>query len=140
MLTQMVRELEEAVSGDLRTYEALHQVRILGKHLRYAMELFESCFAPSFRDEMYPHIVEMQEILGLANDSHVAGLRLDELRRRLQQVDLERWRRYRFAIEPLQLAHRRRLTQQRRLFMKWWSAWERAGSAAALERLLRASA
>src|SRR5258708_6608863 len=73
MLEQLVREFEEAAGGDLHEYDALHQVRILGKQMRYAMELFESCFAPAFREEIYPCVVEMQDILGRANDSHVAG-------------------------------------------------------------------
>jgi CHAD domain-containing protein len=140
MLTQMLHELEEAARGDLTAYEALHQVRIRGKHLRYAMELFESCFAPPLRHDVYPRVAEMQEILGLANDSHVTTLRLDELRRRLEQADSATWTRCRFAIDALQRYHRRRLSEQRRSFMTWWAAWEKAGYADALVRLLRTSA
>ena len=54
MLAQLLRELETAAHGDLQPYEALHQVRILGKQLRYAMEIFESCFAPDFRRATIP--------------------------------------------------------------------------------------
>ncbi len=140
MLTQLVQELEEAARGDLRTYEALHQVRIYGKQLRYAMELFESCFAAAFREQVYPRIVEMQEILGRANDSHVASQRLDELRDRLERTQPAEWPRYRSAVEPLQLYHRRRLPEQRRRFAKWWTQWQSSGQGAALARLLRAEA
>jgi hypothetical protein len=102
------------------------------------MELFESCFAPPFRETVYPQIVEMQEILGHASDSHVASLRLDELRRRLERTQPKPWPRYQPTFEQLQGYHRRRLTTQRRLFTKWWTAWEAAGHAAALERMLHA--
>jgi CHAD domain-containing protein len=137
MLTQLVEEFETTAGADLHAYEALHQVRILGKKLRYAMELFESCFDAAFREELYPKVAEMQEILGRANDSHVAGLHLDELRTWLEQTQPQQWTHYRPGIEPLQRYHRRRLPEQRRLFAKWWSTWESAGQAAVLSELLR---
>lgn len=139
VLTQLVAELEAAAGGDLSDYEALHQVRILGKQLRYAMELFESCFGPAFREKIYPCVAEMQEILGRANDSHVASLRLAELRKRLERTRSADWARYRPAFVKLQRWHQRRLPAQRRLFMKWWDAWRSAGHARTLTRLLRSA-
>jgi CHAD domain-containing protein len=137
-LTELVHELEEAAHGDLSRYEALHQVRILGKQLRYAMELFESCFAPAFRDEMHPEICTMQDILGRANDSHVASQRLEELQARLARTQPDAVEHYRPAIARLQSYHRRRLSEQRRHFVKWWKTWESSGHAAALVGLVRA--
>ena len=43
-------------------------MRILGKRLRYAMEMFADCFGPAFREELYPAVEQMQEILGRANE------------------------------------------------------------------------
>ncbi len=137
-LTELVQELEDAAHGDLSHYEALHQVRILGKQLRYAMELFESCFAPAFREQMYPEICAMQEILGRANDSHVASQRLEELQTRLARTQPAEVERYRPVIRALLSYHRRRLAEQRRHFVKWWSTWESSGHAAALVGLVRA--
>src|SRR5262249_53374520 len=54
LLTALLKELEEAVSRNLDDYEHLHRVRILGKRLRYAMEVFADCFAPAFREQLYP--------------------------------------------------------------------------------------
>src|SRR5262249_30263707 len=51
MLCGLVNELDEAAAKDLNDYEHLHQVRIIGKRLRYAMEVFAECFAPPFREE-----------------------------------------------------------------------------------------
>jgi CHAD domain-containing protein len=140
MLEQLVGEFETAAGGDLRAYDALHQVRILGKQMRYAMELFESCFASAFREEIYPCVVEMQDILGRANDSHVAGQRLADLRTRLERTQAEQWPRYRTAFDRLQQYHRRRLPEQRRQFSKWWAAWQSSGHAAQLTKLLRTEA
>jgi CHAD domain-containing protein len=47
---------------------SLHQFRIAGKELRYAMEVFGAAFAPEFRDELYPSIEKLQELLGAVND------------------------------------------------------------------------
>jgi CHAD domain-containing protein len=137
-LTELAQELENAARGDLSEYDALHQVRILGKQLRYAMELFESCFAPPFREEIYPEICTMQDILGTANDSHVASQRLEELQGHLEKTQEAEAVRFRPAITQLQRYHRRRLSEQRRHFVKWWSNWESSGHAAALVGLVRA--
>jgi CHAD domain-containing protein len=63
-LQDLIHALRQASHPVPERYEALHQVRILGKRLRYAMELFVSCFAPPFKEILYPLIEEMQEILG----------------------------------------------------------------------------
>ncbi len=138
MLNTLVHEFETAARGDLRPYEALHRVRILGKQMRYAMELFESCLGPGFREDVYPAVAEMQEILGRANDSHVISTRLDDLRARLERTQPAEWSRYGAEFERLQRYHRRRLPEQRRLFAKWWQQWESSGRALALEKLVQA--
>ena len=56
LLTDLLEKLEKAASRDLDDYEHLHQVRILGKRLRYAMEVFADCFAPAFREKLYPTV------------------------------------------------------------------------------------
>ncbi|MBA2116626.1 CHAD domain-containing protein [Bremerella alba] len=52
--------------------ESLHQMRIEGKKARYAMELVESGFPASFREELYPAFEEVQSKLGVINDHHTA--------------------------------------------------------------------
>jgi len=47
MLAELLEELEREVAGDLTDYEHLHQVRITGKRLRYALELCACCLARS---------------------------------------------------------------------------------------------
>ena len=139
MLTQLLRELDTAARGDLQQYESLHQVRILGKQLRYAMELFESCFAPDFRQRYYPAVVEMQEILGLANDSHVACGRLSALRTRLMRTQPKQWPQYQDGLETLLSVHERRLPLQRKQFEKWWRQWSQSGAEAAFAELIHIS-
>jgi CHAD domain-containing protein len=127
LLARLLHDLERAAAGDLKDYEHLHQVRIAGKRLRYAMEVFADCFEPAFRERLYPMIEEMQEVLGRANDSHVAGQRLTGLRDRLKATWPEGWERLKAGIEGLLRFHQRRLPQERRRFMKWWETWREAG-------------
>jgi CHAD domain-containing protein len=128
VLGQRREELEVTASGDLTDYPHLHQVRIAGKRLRYAMEVFADCFPPEFRETLYPLIEEMQEILGRANDSHVASERLGGLRHWLKRRWPDEWDRLRPGIEGLLRFHKRRLPQERRRFVEWWETWSRGGS------------
>jgi CHAD domain-containing protein len=136
MLFDRLKELEQAALGDLSDYTQLHQVRIAGKRLRYAMEVFADCFDPEFRESLYPRIEQLQEILGRANDSHVAAERLIDLRERLQTACPSAWPRLQPGFEQLLRAHQRRLPQERRRFLKWWSQWHPTGSEAVMTSLL----
>ena len=105
------------MNSDLDDYENLHQVRIVGKRLRYAMELFATCFTAPFKDDIYPRIEAMQEILGLANDSYVASGALQQLADGLRVFQPNEWKRCRPGIDYLLRYHRRRFPQQRDKFL-----------------------
>jgi CHAD domain-containing protein len=137
LLTNLGGELETAASRKLTDYDELHQVRILGKKLRYAMEVFAVCFDHKFRDEIYPSIEAMQEILGHANDSHVAVGRLVEIRTRLERTLPSQAAGFRKGIETLVKYHQRRLGDQRRRFLKWRTAWLAGEMERRLEKMLR---
>jgi CHAD domain-containing protein len=136
LLGELLRELHEAASGDLDDYEHLHQVRIIGKRLRYAMEVFADCFAAPFREELYPAVEQMQEILGNANDSHVAAGRLIALREKLRAVRPADWKRYRPGVEGLLKHHEKRLPVEKQRFVEWWQVWQESGTEDALAALL----
>jgi CHAD domain-containing protein len=127
LLLDLMRELDQAAARDLDDYEHLHRVRILGKRLRYAMEVFADCFAPAFRHELYPAIEEMQDMLGRANDSRVAGQRLTALRDRIHVMVPDDWKRLKPGIEGLLRFHEQRLPEERRQFEAWWQRWQETG-------------
>jgi len=135
-LSALVQELEQAAGRDLNQYEHLHQVRILGKRLRYAMEIFESCYGPAFKDEYYPAITEMQDILGDANDSYVAAQRLAAILEQVKTVRPKGWERYEPGISALLRFNQRRLPQKRREFEQWWARWQESGAEAAFASLI----
>lgn len=127
LLATLLHRLEDAAGGDLTDYAHLHQVRIAGKRLRYAMEVFAGCFSAEFRVSIYPEIEEMQEILGRANDSNVAVGRVLALRDRLKLSTPAEWKRVRRGVEAVLRFHRTRLTQDRRRFVTWWKRWCKSG-------------
>ncbi len=139
LLANLSHRLEEAAGGNLKDYAHLHQVRIAGKRLRYAMEVFGDCFPAAFRESVYPQVEEMQEVLGRANDSHVASGRLGDLRGRLRKAMPEEWRRVRGGVEAVLRFHNSRLPRERRRFVEWWRRWS-AGAGTELAAMLHASA
>jgi hypothetical protein len=124
LLSNLLHSLEEKVTGDLTDYPHLHEVRIAGKRLRYAMEVFATCFCPAFRQAMYPMVEEMQEILGLANDSYVAAGRLRDQRTYLRSSWPEPWKRLGPGIDAALQFHQKRLPIERRRFVRWWKRWQ----------------
>ena len=68
-LGRLVDRTESAGRDDLSIVTNLHELRIKIKRLRYGMELFASCFGPSFRQEVYPRVEALQERLGDINDT-----------------------------------------------------------------------
>jgi CHAD domain-containing protein len=139
MLSSLLAELEQAVARDLENYENLHQVRIIGKRLRYAMEVFADCFDPAFKEKVYPAVEAMQEILGNANDSRVAGQRLTGLRESLRTSWPREWKRFRPCIDGLLRFHQQRLPKERKHFLAWWKEWQESGGERAFELLLKGS-
>lgn len=66
----------DAADGDLTDAASLHQFRVKGKSLRYAMELLSSAFSPRLRNEAYPLLEALQEQLGKVNDHAQAITRI----------------------------------------------------------------
>jgi CHAD domain-containing protein len=126
LLPSLLGELNQSLAENLDDWQRLHQARIQGKQLRYAMELFAECFLPPFRQVLYPLVEEMQEILGRANDCQVARGYLTALKNRLRTFEPSEWKRYRAGIEGWLRFHARQLPQERELFLQWRQRWENA--------------
>lgn len=136
IISTLLRELDAAAARNLDDYENLHRVRILGKQLRYAMEIFAPCFEGAFRDEIYPEVEQMQEILGDANDSFVAAGRLETIAVSIRTTQPKEWPRHQPGLEALQRSHIRRLPTKRREFLEWWTRWQSSGLERRLEELV----
>lgn len=125
--TEMIALFEgfnRVVSADPSEAEALHQLRILGKRVRYAMELFAPCFTDSFRSELYRSVEDVQEALGEVQDATVGRARLADLRDRLTHVLPDDWPRYEPGVANLLRSHDAALAAGRARFAAWRAGWD----------------
>ncbi|HSQ57559.1 MAG TPA: CHAD domain-containing protein, partial [Gemmata sp.] len=120
---ELLRAFDETVKANPTEPTALHQLRILGKRARYTLEIFVDCFPPAFRDAVYPAIEEVQELLGVIQDSIVGINRLKELRLRIRGTIAEEWPRLQNGIEGLSRELRSRITSGRKAFQRWRKDW-----------------
>jgi CHAD domain-containing protein len=85
-LTNLFVKFNREIADRPRSSTALHEVRITGKRLRYAIEVFGMCCSPALRAIYYPAVEQAQELLGATNDANVAVHRLKEIRTSLRKV------------------------------------------------------
>ena len=131
-VAELVERLDAATREPLDDYDHLHQVRIAGKRVRYALEILSACFGCAIRECVYPRIEEMQDILGRANDSHVAIARLQRLKLRLKEWPGMKGR-AKAGVEGLLRFHQRRLPQEQKRFVAWLKGWCEMGVEGRLE-------
>jgi CHAD domain-containing protein len=98
---------------------ATHAFRIMGKQVRYAMEIFAGAFDEPFRKDLYPIVAALQERLGAIND-HVAA-----------QIHFANWLAevdscsVREALEMGIQCEGQALAASRREFVDWWTTARR---------------
>jgi CHAD domain-containing protein len=135
-VADLVGDMESLAAASPSAYEELHQLRIVGKRLRYSMEIFVDCFSAPFRDRLYPAVEDLQELLGRITDAHVAVERLIQLRDHCKAFHRSEWARYRKPIEQYLQAQRRVFPRERKHFLAWWANWEQLARELTLESLL----
>jgi CHAD domain-containing protein len=94
----------------------LHQFRIEGKKLRYAIELLGSVFPPALRTIVYPRLEQLQQILGDLNDCVQRSSVLDNWREEFDDPELKN------QLRQLEAEEQRRIDELRKKFDQWWSA------------------
>lgn len=90
-LRPIVEKFFRAVPVDKTDVVAMHQFRIRGKKLRYAMELLPGAFPEEFRMGLYPIIEAMQDRLGEINDLAMAKVRLHRKLELMSEEDAAAW-------------------------------------------------
>lgn len=105
---------------DLNDITALHQFRIEGKQLRYAMEYFGAAFGPEVREQLYPEIERVQGLLGMVND-HASAVEFFE-GRRADWDDAE----IAALLDVVIADEQAGLAETRQEFSRWWTP-QRAG-------------
>jgi CHAD domain-containing protein len=102
--------------------ESLHRLRIRGKELRYAMEVFAEALPDFFRVELYPTVETLQEHLGRINDHATARARFRRWnRKRVKREEAVADNEYGIAAER----ESTQLDDAIAAFRSWWTT-ERA--------------
>lgn len=114
-LARNVTKFFEAGAADLGDTTLLHQFRIEGKHLRYALEYFSSAFGPEVRNELYPAIERVQGLLGTVNDHASAIEHLAEWRVKWDEPEVQALLDERTALEQSALR------EAKQEFYRWWA-------------------
>lgn len=122
-LASQLNRLDRSLANDSHELVDLHEVRIIGKRLRYTMEVVADCYPEKFREEVYPLIGAMQELLGDIHDHGVSVQLYTELCERLPQLLRKRSRRYRPALEGLIERHQQSIDAGLPHFDDWKTQW-----------------
>jgi CHAD domain-containing protein len=117
-LTKFRTELIDLMPDGSGDVAALHQFRIRGKELRYAIELLAPAFDPQLRKEVYPAVEELQERLGKITD-HIAAMRL------LAEWEVHKAEQTAEGGASTLEAEKARQREDLEAFREWWTA-ERA--------------
>ncbi|MBA4186428.1 MAG: hypothetical protein C0467_00270 [Planctomycetaceae bacterium] len=124
---------DEAVKANPTEPYDLHQLRIIGKRARYALEIFATCFPPAFKDAVYPSIEKAQEVLGEIQDAAVGRDHLTALRDKVKLAVPDEWPRFQKGFEGLISSMRAKIPAGRKAFQTWRKEWEKLISNVKLE-------
>ena len=105
----------EAGAADLGDITLLHQFRIEGKHLRYALEYFSAAFGPEVRNELHAEVERVQTLLGIVNDHASAIEHMTVWRAEWEEQDLRALLDERLATEQ------NALRDAKQEFQRWWT-------------------
>lgn len=125
LLGRMFEELNRAAVRDRTDYHNLHGTRIVGKRLRYTIEIFVDCFGPALCATLHPAITEMQQILGDVNDHYNAVQLYHTLGAKLGVFLSRQGRRYQPLLDRLKAEHETQLQEGCQRFQHWWEGWQK---------------
>jgi CHAD domain-containing protein len=125
LLGRLFDELNRAAARDRNDYRNLHETRIVGKRLRYAIEMLVDCFGPALRKTLYPAIAEMQQVLGDVNDHFNAARLYAALGAKLSIFLAIPGRRYQSFVDRLKAEHERQLQEGCARFQSCWEDWQK---------------
>jgi CHAD domain-containing protein len=133
MLAHLANALDHSlIERQATDYERLHDVRLAGKRLRYALEIFVDCFGPSLRQVVCPALADLQQILGEVNDHCTAGQRYSALERGMQRCLSSGNGRYASWLSRQIHQHSERMVAAGQQFAVWRERWQSVETRTAL--------
>jgi CHAD domain-containing protein len=136
VLRELFTELATEIDAKPETPDDLHQLRITGKRVRYAMEIFAGLYQPPFRNVLYPAVEQMQEILGHIQDGHTAIRRITLMANRLWAVRPSAAERIMPGLNDLIQEFRDRIATHKKEFREWTRHWKSLAEKHPLSELL----
>jgi CHAD domain-containing protein len=122
-LSELFRSFTADVEANPTEPETLHKLRIAGKRLRYAIEIFATCFPPEMKDVVYPEVEKVQELLGEVQDAAVGTKRLEGIRDNVQNVMPKELTRLRKGFDALAKSLRAKIPAGKKAFTPWRTNW-----------------
>lgn len=127
----LVDRFFDTADRKLRSAEEIHELRIEGKKLRYALEIFAAVFSPATRARCQDALERLQKTLGEFTDHAAAA---ERFRRWSRQEGMSGDRE---ALATLQHEESRRAREARKVFVKWWNSSRRRTLRRTFENSLR---
>lgn len=118
-LRPILDEFFTMADSDLQDTESLHQFRIAGKKLRYAMELLSAAFGPDLRKKTYPLLETLQDHLGDVNDHASALQRIGHWIENSEDSERTKY------LNEILKSEQKQLKESRSRFSSWWSTDQR---------------
>lgn len=130
-LRPLMRRFFAAADRKLRTADEIHALRIEGKKLRYALEIFSAVFPPRMRARCYDALEHLQETLGDFTDHASAADRFRRLSHEKSAAANHD------VLARLRDEEDRRADEARKAFVKWWDVRRRRALRRRFEETLR---
>ncbi|MCI0358491.1 MAG: CHAD domain-containing protein [Planctomycetaceae bacterium] len=130
-LKPLSEEFQKLAAGDLSGDKALHQLRLAGKRLRYALELAPAALAPGAHGRLYDDLSDLQDRLGQVCDKIVAASQLKEWCGQARSRDVRK------ELRAAHDAQRKQLAAQKQRFHRWWTPKRRATLRKSWEKALQ---
>ncbi len=130
-LRPLAEEFHELAAGSLSHDARLHQLRLAGKRLRYALELAPAALPATIHRRLYDELSDVQDRLGQVCDQMVAVRQLSAL------IDSARGESARKQLRAAQAHQQKRMAAARQQLLRWWTSKRRTAIRKSWERALR---
>jgi CHAD domain-containing protein len=137
ILTKELTALWGLAASELESTATLHQLRIACKHLRYAVEVFMPVLPAAFREDFYPQLENIQELLGEIHDAAEATAAFQRMQKKWKGwrgtkkwkshgLSGFRWRELRSGLDSVLLAYAQQSDHARTEFLDLWPGFSGA--------------
>ncbi|NBW96679.1 MAG: CHAD domain-containing protein [Planctomycetia bacterium] len=127
----LMQRFFSVAKAKLRDTEDIHALRIEGKRLRYAMEIFAAVFPTRVRNRCYDALEQLQKTLGEFTDHATAADRFRRLAHERASAS------NREILQRLRLEEEARADEARKAFVHWWDASRRRALRRRFQQTLR---